>query len=376
LVVSRKIGRNDLCWCGSGLKYKRCHLNRESEEILKPWDAEGQLKKNFSKKLCSVPPDLLSDCKGIIVRAHTVPKSSSLQKICRDGHVYSFVPSFKNLTKNNGLLAPELRGINQASTFTGFCGHHDNSVFAPVESVGFTGTPQQCFLLAYRALARECYTKNSLSSMMSLIKTSDKGRKIDQQQAIQDFAKLFGEGVDAGVGDNQLHKDLYDALLLSQDFSSVRSFLIFFRDPPEIMCSGCLFPVEDFEGEQLQNLSDLNTVAKMISFSSFWTGSCGAVVFTWLGDSDSVCIPFITSLETKSDAEISNCLTRFFFEVCENIHLKPEWWEGLGAGPQGALVRRMSNSANPFQLQKRNPLKDDGLKYANWKVQSRSRIGF
>lgn len=21
--------RNDLCWCGSGLKYKRCHLERD-----------------------------------------------------------------------------------------------------------------------------------------------------------------------------------------------------------------------------------------------------------------------------------------------------------------------------------------------------------
>ncbi|MFC1850403.1 SEC-C metal-binding domain-containing protein [candidate division CSSED10-310 bacterium] len=25
------IGRNDICWCGSGLKYKRCHLSADSE---------------------------------------------------------------------------------------------------------------------------------------------------------------------------------------------------------------------------------------------------------------------------------------------------------------------------------------------------------
>ncbi|HEY7214559.1 MAG TPA: SEC-C domain-containing protein [Thermoanaerobaculia bacterium] len=24
-----EIGRNDLCWCGSGKKYKRCHLKRD-----------------------------------------------------------------------------------------------------------------------------------------------------------------------------------------------------------------------------------------------------------------------------------------------------------------------------------------------------------
>ncbi|MBW1924128.1 MAG: SEC-C domain-containing protein [Deltaproteobacteria bacterium] len=24
-----KLGRNDLCWCGSGKKYKRCHLDSD-----------------------------------------------------------------------------------------------------------------------------------------------------------------------------------------------------------------------------------------------------------------------------------------------------------------------------------------------------------
>ncbi|HJH15504.1 MAG TPA: SEC-C domain-containing protein, partial [Bilophila wadsworthia] len=26
--MKKKIGRNDLCWCGSGKKYKKCHLYR------------------------------------------------------------------------------------------------------------------------------------------------------------------------------------------------------------------------------------------------------------------------------------------------------------------------------------------------------------
>jgi hypothetical protein len=27
-----ELGRNDLCWCGSGKKYKRCHLGKDSAE--------------------------------------------------------------------------------------------------------------------------------------------------------------------------------------------------------------------------------------------------------------------------------------------------------------------------------------------------------
>nr|WP_249544520.1 SEC-C metal-binding domain-containing protein [Escherichia coli] len=26
-----KLGRNDKCWCNSGLKYKKCHLGRDRE---------------------------------------------------------------------------------------------------------------------------------------------------------------------------------------------------------------------------------------------------------------------------------------------------------------------------------------------------------
>ena len=32
VVLSPKIGRNDPCWCGSGLKYKKCHLAQDEKE--------------------------------------------------------------------------------------------------------------------------------------------------------------------------------------------------------------------------------------------------------------------------------------------------------------------------------------------------------
>ena len=27
-----KLGRNDTCWCGSGKKYKRCHLEKDDKK--------------------------------------------------------------------------------------------------------------------------------------------------------------------------------------------------------------------------------------------------------------------------------------------------------------------------------------------------------
>ena len=41
-------GKNDLCWCGSGVKYKKCHLVRD-----RLYFKEHPQKKAFVKKSCS-----------------------------------------------------------------------------------------------------------------------------------------------------------------------------------------------------------------------------------------------------------------------------------------------------------------------------------
>lgn len=87
-------------------------------------------------------------------------------------------PSLQKLTKYKGKVPPELLGINSASTFTGFCSKHDTQLFAPLETEDFRSTFQQCFLLGYRAFAREVYTKkqvqSSLLSDVGLIRASRK----------------------------------------------------------------------------------------------------------------------------------------------------------------------------------------------------------
>ena len=42
-----ELGRNDLCWCGSGKKYKRCHLAKDAAKRMEDryaaqWAARGK----------------------------------------------------------------------------------------------------------------------------------------------------------------------------------------------------------------------------------------------------------------------------------------------------------------------------------------------
>jgi hypothetical protein len=371
-----KIGRNQPCWCGSGKKYKKCHLHRENQKKVQPWEAIAGMKKAFGAKYCSVPEILKTECSGNIIRAHTVSKSSNLKKISLDGHVYAFVPSFDNLTKNNGVLHPELIGINKASTFTGFCKHHDKQIFSPLEDQPFEASKEQCFLLAYRAQAREFFTKTSSTNILDMLKSSDKGKNIAEQLNIQSMVHHHSEGIDAGVKDATYHKDKLDTILCSQDFNNVNAYVINFRKTPTVMCSAGIFPEYDFLGNKLHDLLDLKTIPDLMTFSVIATDTGGAVVFCWISDENSheKNELFIESLKNISHEKLTSSLIRFFFEFCENIFMEPTWWEDLPEPQRRYLINRLATSAMITETRKKTCLCDDGTWFDDWGLISTEEI--
>ena len=198
------IGRNDPCWCRSGMKYKHCHLNRGNQKPLEPFQVVELYKKAFSQETCLAPDVWLNECSSKIATAHTVPKSSSLKRISSQGHLYSFFPMTRHIDENNqlksqGKLKPELLGINKASTFTGFCSRHDDAIFAPLEKDVFRGTLEQCFLLGYRALVREIYTKCGQKHSAALARNLvDRGKSYEEQRKIQEFYQAYQPAIEEG----------------------------------------------------------------------------------------------------------------------------------------------------------------------------------
>ncbi len=320
-----------------------------------------------------VPDSMRDDCGGIIVRAHTVSKSGSLKLIAENGHVYAFVPSIVSIARGRGVLAPELRGVNRASTFSGFCAYHDKQLFSPVEDSPFEFTNEQCFLLAYRAQAREGFLKRA--QRRSHGRTFNSDRHDAEPDRIQGIAAVMSRGIAAGVNDVERHKVAFDAVLASGDYSGVRSYVMVFDCLPTVMCSGGLFPYECFDGSIAQNLLDLETPAQAIYYNSFSAGEVGGVVFTWLSDSDRACSHFISTLEAVTDSDLTDTLIRFFFEYCENVNFSPTWWATLDRAVSKALVKRLNYAASPFRLRSRMCLAPDGMKYDDWSPQARYRLG-
>src|SRR5206468_2227607 len=183
---------------------------------------DAEQRKIFGRKYCLHPRANEGACQGDIVKAHTVQRSGGLSTIASSGHVLQFDARLASLLKTGGALRVKTIGVNKASVFTGFCAHHDASVFAPLETAPFEATPQQNFLLAYRAICRELFTKTAALESIPLERETDRGKDVAAQEFIQTLAGWRQEGLTAGLRDLQSHKTKYDECLLAEDYSKLK----------------------------------------------------------------------------------------------------------------------------------------------------------
>ncbi len=322
-----KIGRNEPCWCGSGIKYKKCHLNREEQKPINQGVIHKQINSFYDKKYCSIPMSMKHDCSKRIIKAHSISKSASLKDISIDGHILT---TFKAISKDqiNSKILPKRIGINQASTFTGFCSKHDKELFSPIEDKTFELTQYNCFLVAYRSLARELFVKQSAFGTLDLIKELDKGRTLDEQFSIQNTHQYYSNNNALTTNDLRYIKSIYDSYLESNDFAPINHMVFQLNTIPKVMTSAMVAPTYDFQGQAIQLLStDPEIIPDYLAINIFSSNSVGYIVISWLKEHEKIRSMFCESLlKTKSPADNLIC---FVFSAIENIYMSESWWNNL-----------------------------------------------
>lgn len=363
-------GRNEPCWCGSGLKYKKCHMGRERAEKPMISDYLEAEKRARNRKLCLHPDAQDSECEGDIVKAHTVQRAG-LAKIAEDGHVHTFVQDVSLLRSGGGkrhAIVPRRVGIGSASTFTGFCEKHDNDTFRPIEDEDIECSNEHAFLLAYRALCHALYKKKAALEYLPFMRGVDAGQPVPIQMAVQQFAGSFIEGNEAGHRDLAQIKRQYDSVLKGRDYSNIRYYAILFEECPDVMCSGSFWPEFDFAGQQVQEPVKPNPEGMQFSLMSSKDG--GIAMFTWI-KSRGVCEAFVETLHQIADVDLANAILRFVFEYFENTYFRSAWWESLDKSKRTRLHDRMAMMNSITVEHQPKCLIDDGLRVVNWEIEGR-----
>lgn len=328
--ASMEIGRNDPCPCGSGIKYKKCCLNKTNDERL----AEAlmysmqSIEKNARIKQCLHPNQ--NECDQKIVNAHAIQNNRILNKIAEEGHVFT-VDGISNLI----FQETQKKGRKIATTFTGFCKYHDKVLFQDIEDRDFVGSQKQVFLLTYRTMAWHYHKKQEQRNATEIQYKKMYERGFDLSSS-EDFS-LFEKGLDLGIKDNEKEKQVFDESLLNEAYGEV-SFCIW-ELPYEVQFAvSMMHEIEhDINGRQINNLeTDINL--RKLYLNIFPADSKSFCVWSWLKDNNIKFLEFSEQFMKLDIVDRENYLNNELPRWTDSIIISPRLWDKWSKGVQEALM--------------------------------------
>jgi hypothetical protein len=305
-------------------------------------DYQQELKRQGSRGRCLHFYDGVR-CNSII-SAHSIQKSKQLSLIAEDGQVYRMNGELSTLKRTNGLPHPKKIGVNKVSTFAGFCKHHDNALFKPIDNSPLEPNNQQAALYAYRSLCREYFVKENAVAVLEKMKGHP---ELDHDK--KSFLKSALIGHTLGFEGLKYHKSHFDEAFQKAEYAEFEFTCFTSQTPCPIQLSGLLYPDYDFSGHTLQNLGDWSAPLDLITFFTAPTADGWAFAFCWHRSSNRTCIPFIKSLASRvADGEkIEDVLLCFSFSCCENHAFRISWWDQLSIDAKRDVLERFIRMSHP-----------------------------
>lgn len=328
--------RNSLCWCGSGKKFKKCHLDREVQSKGNPWDAVDANRRAFSKKECCARDVGLGPCDGEVIKAHTVSRGPNLAKIAKGGHVLHYVASIPDMNKNGGKLSVKKIGIKDASVFHGFCSKHDRELFSCIENEAFAGRPDQCLAVAYRTMSRELYGKDAGAHLRETLRGADVGLKPFEQFMLQKMLDQNDMGNELARRELKVTHDALTTALVDVRLDTLSSVVFEFTAPLPFMFAGAWSPFTDFHGRELQE-GYADELLEQIFVASFAGASGAMICVSWRNIDEAPGYVIAEQLLSLPDDQRASACLQLVMKHVENVFFNPDWFHALSDKPKDRL---------------------------------------
>lgn len=305
---------------------------------------ESGIKKKSKRKCCSARGLFGIQCSKNIIESHTLSKSGSLKTIMdSENKVYGVNLSFDALIKNDGIFGVRKFGINEASTFLGFCSEHDKSLFSIFEDNPIIPTKEQLCLLSYRSVCRELYTKENEADttlsehLMNLNEFKESSMTSYMRKALERRKILL----DIGLSELKRTYQELNNIITNKNFDDLEYFIINLSSPAYVLCSGAIVPNLDFNNKVLKDLYNPNESAEHLFFNIVNIDNAGMCVFSWVKKPETEYFRGFINTLLQRKKRINDNLINFVFSYFENTFFSPAWWNRLNIEQREEIQKKI-----------------------------------
>jgi hypothetical protein len=324
----QKLGRNEKCYCKSGIKYKKCCMDKDSNTNKKPIHIQiSDAMKNANIEECLYLDKV--NCSDKIIKAHSLQNNKILNKLSENDKV--LMRSAK-MSEKGFEITMELIVRSKATTFTGFCGFHDNIVFQPIEKFKYTpNNLEQNALFAYRALAKEWHAKLVAKKLAEEFIAQN-----PNNQQMEDHLL----GTELGLADIQKHVNVFKEILLEKKLDLLETQYMSFSNEYLLSVSSGISSPFDFDGGKLNHLTrNLDIPSKFLFLTIFPEDGKTHILLSYLKEDRDFYSFIKTQLLNKDEDTQKQKLSNLITINSENLVLAPSNWDKLEKSKQQLFLK-------------------------------------
>lgn len=282
-------------------------------------------------------------CKGKIKSAHSLQKNGVLSlleaEINKNNVVYSFLyPKLKGFLP----IGFEPLGKKDASTFHGFCDFHDTTIFSEIENNPINiDSDKHCFLLCYRAFAKEYHTKIEINKGF-------KNNELYNEPQNQEMQEDMINGSELAIKDLKGVKTRLNNLLKDKKYNGLEYFTYSIGHTIPIACATSITPSYSYNGTLLNKSVDENDTYENVMITVLPTKEETYVIFGCFPE-DFRSIKYIDELENLPDKVLENAITSILIGEVENTFISPLIWERMTKREREFLMQEIFFTSPLFQ---------------------------
>ncbi|MFN3019320.1 hypothetical protein ACK1CN_25610 [Vibrio coralliilyticus] len=318
-------------------------------------------KRKASVKECIWGEGDNSSCQGKIIKSHSIQRSKILQKISDNGKVSVLSPK---VSPEKMFFDFDLEGTKKFSTFTGFCAHHDKTVFQPIEDKEFVGDREQMFIYAYRSASKEYHSqKESLHLYDDKITEINESINPDVKSLLTYFQmKSFRTGL--SVMELQAVCEHLKSEIENMTFSGLKHHYYCIGHEIPVACSSSFIPYKDhnnvdvFSPQEKMNISINPESAEephLVFLNVFPENGKTHIIISYYKNMKGK-YKFFSKMLKGSDNKVKGRVSDYIINYSENVAFSPTYINSIFSEEDKAKIKSTfsSNISDPNVFIKSN----------------------
>lgn len=282
------------------------------------------------------------ECSKDIINAHTIQKERYLRRISSNGKVKclrfeNFKPVFNDV------------GLATATTVKGFCSHHDNNLFKPIEEYDYClYNKEQEFLFVYKAFAKKYYdlrenyyhytalrrlyeTKN-LDEIIEVLEIKNIDKTDISRKILNDILPhLKATKYELDINE-RVRKSLTSRLDKKQYFV-INTHRIELNNAYGIVCSDYVYINDNIDGKVINTLKCQEPL-----YPSFLTifpqENKTVILLSNIKRDDHIFKELLLYIKYLSENELKILFSNIILRACETVCFSPKLWQLYGENKQ------------------------------------------